>query len=373
MESDTITPGQTSKADVAKWKALVAEFQTPSRWRASWQLVNTFGAYGLLWYAMYLTSSVSWWYTLPLAIVAGGMLVRIFIIFHDCGHGSFFESRAANDFWGFVAGVLTLTPYYHWRWEHSLHHASAGDLDHRGVGDIWTLTVQEYLESSRWRRFAYRLARNPIVLFLLAPLFMFVIMQRVPARKASRRERHSVWWMNLAILGMAALMSTVFGFVPYLVIQLIVMGVAGSAGIWLFYVQHQFEEAYWERGDDWGYTEAALKGSSFYKLPKVLQWFSGNIGFHHIHHLSPRIPNYNLERCHRSDPLFADVQPVTLFSSVKLIPLRVWDESDKRLIGFRRLGKLKKERALQKTHPAPVRERDTNKSPTADDQRPPTA
>lgn len=328
------------RAEIAAWKSIVAEYQQPHFWRATWQLVNTIGAYAVLWYLMYLSLSVSLWLTVPLALLAGGLLVRVFIIFHDCGHGSFLKSRLANDFWGFIAGVLTFTPYYHWRWEHSLHHATAGHLDRRGVGDVWTLTVQEYLESSRWKRFAYRLTRNPVFLFLIAPLFMFVFMQRVPTSKANKRERHSVWWMNLAILGMAAGLSVVFGVVPYLLIQLTAMAVAGSAGVWLFYVQHQFEDAYWER-EDWDFTAAALKGSSFYKLPRILQWFSGNIGFHHIHHLSPRIPNYNLERCHQSDPMFQDVKPVTLFASLKLITLRLWDEPAKQLIGFRRLKNLR--------------------------------
>ncbi len=311
--------------------------------RASWQLVNTIGAYTVLWYLMHLSLSVSWWITIPLALLAGALLVRVFIIFHDCGHGSFFKSPLANGFWGFLAGVLTFTPYYHWRWEHSLHHATAGKLDHRGMGDVWTLTVQEYLESSRWKRFAYRLARNPVVLFVIAPLVLFVFMQRVSTSKASRRERHSVWWMNLALLGMVAGLSGVFGIFPYLVIQGTAMAVASSTGVWLFYVQHQFGDAYWERGD-WDFKAAALKGSSFYRLPRILQWFSGNIGFHHIHHLSPRIPNYNLERCHRSDPMFRDVKPVTLFSSLRLHTLRLWDERAKQLVGFRRLKEIRRDR-----------------------------
>jgi len=279
----------------------------------------------------------------PARILAGAFLVRIFIIFHDCGHGSYFKSGRSNDILGFITGVLTFTPYCHWRWEHAIHHASAGHLDKRGTGDVWTLTVQEYLEASRWKRFAYRLARNPIVLFGLAPLFLFVVLQRFPSRKANARERRSVWWMNLAILGMAGALSWVFGLVAYLIIQLTVMMVAGGAGVWMFYVQHQFEDVYWERGDNWDYTAAALQGSSVYKLPKILQWFSGNIGFHHIHHLSARIPNYNLERCHRSDPLFQTVKPITLFSSLKSFTLRLWDERGKKLVGYRHMRSLRRE------------------------------
>lgn len=260
-----------------------------------------------------------------------------------CGHGSFFKSRLANTITGSIAGVLTFTPYYHWRWEHSRHHATAGDLDRRGTGDIWTMTVQEYLESSRWKRFAYRLARNPIVLFVIAPVFLFLVRQRVPSPAASRRERRSVWWMNVTILGMAAALSRIFGIVPYLLIQLTVLMVAGAAGVWLFYVQHQFEDAYWERGEDWDYTAAALQGSSFYKLPSILQWFSGNIGYHHVHHLSARIPNYNLERCHKSHSLFQEVKPITLLSSLNSLTFRLWDERLRKLVGFRHLRKLRGE------------------------------
>ena len=318
--------------EAATWKAIVAKYQKPSAWRASWQLLNTVGSYLVL-----------WWLTMPLAVLSGGMLVRVFILFHDCGHGSFFASRRANDFWGFVTGLLTFTPYYEWRGEHAIHHGTSGDLDRRGTGDIWTMTVQEYLESSRWKRFAYRLARNPIVLFAIAPLVLLLVLQRMPRKGATRKETNSVWWMNLSIVLIAAGMSAIFGLVPYLVIQFTVFLVAGSLGVWLFYLQHQFEDVYWERGENWDYAQAALKGSSFYKLPKVLQWFSGNIGFHHIHHLSPRIPNYNLEKCHKSDAMFHGVKPLTLFGSLKTMGLRLWDESSKKLVSFRHLRKHQQE------------------------------
>ena len=317
------------------WKDIVAKYQKSAVWPGVWQLTNSLIPYAALWCLMYLGLQVSWWLAVPLAVLAAGFLVRLFIIFHDCGHGSFFPSRKANDTLGFITGVLTFTPYFHWRWEHALHHASSGDLDRRGTGDVWTLTVQEYLQASRWKRFAYRLARNPVVLFGLAPLFMFLIKQRFPAAKAPRRERHSVAWTNLALVGVAAGMSWIFGLKAYLLLQGLVMMVAGAAGIWLFYVQHQFEGVYWERNEEWDYATAALKGSSFYKLPKVLQWFSGNIGFHHIHHLSPRIPNYRLEKCHRAEPLFQTVKQVTLLGSLKSLTFRLWDEQRQRLVGYR--------------------------------------
>lgn len=339
MTDDSIDQQQV---DNSAWKEIVAKYQQPSLPRALWQIINTLIPYALLWYLMYLSLAVSWWLVIPLAILAGGFLVRVFIIFHDCGHGSFFRSRGANDLVGFLTGVLTFTPYYHWRWEHAIHHASSGHLDKRGIGDIWTLTVQEYLEASRGKRFAYRLARNPFVLFVLAPIFMFVIRQRFPAGKANRRERHSVYWMNLGILAMAIGLSAFFGIKAYILIQLIIIAIAGGAGVWLFYVQHQFEGVYWERGENWDYTRAALEGSSFYKLPKVLQWFSGNIGFHHIHHLSARIPNYNLERCHDADPLFQKVKPVTLFGSFKSFTFRLWDEQRRMLVGYSHLRTLRR-------------------------------
>lgn len=338
------------RAQITTWKAIVARYQKPSTWRALWQIIDTIVPFALLWYLMYLSLSVSWWITLPLAVLTGGFLIRIFIIFHDCGHGSFFKSQLANDTVGFLAGVLTFTPYYHWRWEHSVHHAGSSDLDKRGTGDIWTMTVQEYLESSRWKKFAYRLARNPILLFGIAPVFLFLVRQRFPTPGANKRERESVQWMNLAILGMVIGLAWIFGLKAYLFIQLTIMIVAGAAGVWMFYVQHQFEGAYWERGNDWDYTAAALQGSSFYKLPRVLQWFSGNIGFHHVHHLSPRIPNYNLERCHKADPLFQNVPPVTLLGSFKAMTFRLWDEQLKKLVGYRRLRDIRNERK-QPSHP----------------------
>ncbi len=341
MIEQAATSKKTSPEAVARWKAIVAEYQQPNAWRASWQIVNTVGAYVALWYLIYLSLAVSWWLTFPLAILAGGFLIRIFIIFHDCGHNSFFKSHAANATWGFITGVLTFTPYYHWRWEHAVHHATTGHLERRGVGDVWTLTVEEYLASSRWKKSAYRLARNPLILFFVAPLYLFLIRQRFPSSGARRRERTSVMIMNVAVGSVAAVLIAIFGFLPWLFIQLIIIGVAGSCGVWLFYVQHQFEDAYWERGEDWDYTTAALQGSSFYKLPRVLQWFSGNIGFHHIHHLSARIPNYNLERCHRSDPMFAEVQPMSLFGSLKSISYRLWDEQSNKLISFAQLKHLK--------------------------------
>ncbi len=353
IATPTSKPASTvEETSVAEWKKIVAQYQRPSLIRATWQILNTFVPYIAIWWLMYLllrepVHTGAYWLTLGLAILAGGFMIRAFIIFHDCGHGSYFKSRTANSVWGFLSGMVSLTPFYHWRWEHSLHHATSGDLDRRGTGDVWTMTVQEYLESSRWQRFAYRLARNPVVLFVIAPVFLFVIRQRFASPKANWRERRSVWWMNLALLGVAVGLSLAFGWKTYLLLQLIVMAVAGSVGVWLFYVQHQFDGVYWARAEDWDFTDAALKGSSFYKLPKILQWFSGNIGYHHIHHLSSRIPNYNLERCHNSHPLFQSVKPVTLFGSLKSFTFRLWDEQKQKLVGYRHLREVRKQQRKQ--------------------------
>lgn len=327
---------ETPNADVtdkAGWQRIVSRYQHPSTTRAIWQVLNTFIPYAALWVLIYFSLSVSWWATIPLAVLAGAFLVRIFIIFHDCGHGSFFKSKRANDILGLISGVLTFTPYYQWRWEHAIHHGTAGHVDKRGTGDVWTMTIKEYLEAPRWKRVVYRIVRNPFILLFVAPFVLFVVIQRIPST-TGRRERRSVWWMNLMVACFVVAMSWIYGIKDYLLVQLIVTMVAGAGGVWMFYVQHQFEDAYWEQGDNWDYTTAALQGSSFYKLPAILQWFSGNIGFHHIHHLNPRVPNYNLQRCHDADPIFRTIKPITLVASLKSLALRLLDEKTRRLTGY---------------------------------------
>jgi omega-6 fatty acid desaturase (delta-12 desaturase) len=348
IEAPSFCSNPSILPSVSEWKKIVATHQEPSVARAVWQMVNSLGLYAIIWTLMWFAAPVSWWLVLPLALIAGLVLVRIFIIFHDCGHGSFFKSKRANDIVGRITGLLTWTPYYHWRWQHALHHATSGDLDRRGTGDIWTLTVQEYLEASRWKRFAYRLARNPFVLFVLAPVGLFLFYQRIPDPKAGPKERHSVWMSNIFLFAMVALLCWAFGIGTYILIQLMVTAVAGAAGVWMFYVQHQFEDVYWERGEEWDYTRAALEGSSYYKLPKILQWFTGNIGFHHIHHLSARIPNYNLERCHNSHPIFTRVKPITFWKSLKTMSLRLWDEQHKKLVGFRRVHEIRRQQRVER-------------------------
>ena len=320
---------------VPEWKAAIRPFAVASDRRALWQLANTLGPLALCWLAIGLLAPVSLWLALPVAALAGGFMVRTFILFHDCGHGSFFRSRRANDLTGILTGLICITPYHHWRWEHAQHHATAGDLDRRELGDVWTMTVDEFAAAPPWKRAAYRFARHPLVLFGLAPLYLFGIQQRLPSSKASRAVKRSVWWTNLALLAQAALFSLWLGLGPYLLLQTVAIAVAGAAGVGLFYVQHQFPGVYWGRGRDWDYTAAALYGSSFYDLPMVLRWFSGNIGFHHLHHLSPRIPNYHLERCHRGSGLSDGVKPLGLRESFGTLRLHLWDEAAQRLVSFR--------------------------------------
>ncbi len=331
----------SSRPQSARIKSVIERFRQPSQARAIWQLTNTLIPYLFLWFLMARAVTVSYWLMLPVAVLAAGLRVRIFIFMHDCGHGSFMRSKRANTLIGWLAGLLTYTPYHHWTWEHAIHHRTSGDLERRGNGDVWTMTVAEYLNAPRWRRCAYRLLRNPAVLFAVAPTILFMVLERFPSAHAGRRERLSVWVTNLALLLMAAGLSALIGFKSWCLIELTMMMLAGGAGVWLFYVQHQFADAYWIRHEDWDYFEAALKGSSFYKLPAVLRWFSGNIGFHHIHHLSPQIPNYHLQRCHNAEPMFGSAPTLTLGASLKSATLRLWDEQQQRLIGFRLLRSIR--------------------------------
>ena len=337
------TSGTTPSDQAApSWHHTVSRYQRADLRRSLWQLANTFPPFFALWYGMYLSLEVSYWLTLALAIPAAGFLIRVFIIFHDCGHGSFFGSQRANDFLGVITGIITLTPYYQWRHDHAVHHATAGDLDRRGIGDVWTATVKEYLQFPLWKRCAYRVFRNPLVMFGAAPFFLYLYRFRFAHRKGAPRERHSVYAANVAIVAIGLAMHFTIGLKAFALVHFPIWIIASSAGVWLFYVQHQFPEVVWDRGDAWEYEAVALHGSSFYKLPKVLQWFTGNIGFHHIHHLRPRIPNYFLERCQEETPAFQAIAPLTLLSSLKSLPLRLYNEEDRQLVGFRHLRTLRK-------------------------------
>lgn len=272
--------------------------------------------------------------TLGLAFVAALFLVRIFIIFHDCVHGALFAKQGLNTFFGHTLGLLVFTPFEDWRFSHLRHHASYADLDARGFGDIWTLTKAEYEEASAATRLSYRLYRNPAVLFGLGALFSFLLRYRLPTRKAKRRERASVLFTNLLIIAVVFLAASTIGWRTYLLIQLPVVWIAGAVGVWLFYVQHQFEGVYWARRRDWNALRAAMEGSSFYMLPMVLRWFSANIGFHHIHHLNSRIPNYRLKECYEAIPALREKPALTIRKSLSAIRLKLWDEKSLKLVGF---------------------------------------
>jgi len=329
-----LTLSPESKEGHRTWRSVVAKYEVPSLGRSIGQIANTHIPYFAILCLMYLTLDISYWITLGLAVVAAGFLIRNFIICHDCGHGAFFKSNKANRILGFFSGVLTFIPSYYWSHEHAIHHAHAGDLDHRGHGDIWTITVQEYLAMPRWRRAWYRLYRNPFFLFGVAPLFVFFVNYRFWRKGDAPRARWSAIRTNIALIGIVVVASFTIGIKAYLMIQLPIMVFAGAAGVWLFYVQHQFENTYWARHGEWSYVREALEGSSFYKLPRILQWFSGNIGFHHVHHLSPRIPNYYLQACHESHEMFKTVKHITLWSSLRSLGYRLWDEERKTLVGF---------------------------------------
>jgi len=324
------------------WKNMVKPYQSADTRRSIWQVVNSFGLLLILWIGMYFSLNVSYWLTLVLALPTAGMLVRIFIIQHDCGHGSFFNSRKANDRLGMICGVFTLTPYYQWRKSHAVHHATAGNLNRRDIHDVFTMTVKEYQETSFKDKVGYHIYRNPITLFFIVPMTLFVVLYRFPNKLSRRKEKMSVYVNDLILLVIVLTLSYFIGFRTFLMLYLPIVFLASGVGTWLFYIQHQFEETYWAEDTEWDYSLAALEGSSYYKLPKVLQWFTGNIGFHHIHHLSPRIPNYKLEACHESNPELQDVTQLTVITSVKSASLTLWDEDEKRLISFKELRRREK-------------------------------
>ncbi len=316
----------------------LSAYQVPDRARAVWQVVNSFLPFIGLWILMVQSLKVGYWLTFLLAIPTAGFLIRIFIIQHDCGHGSFVKSKRVRDALGFVCGVMTFTPYGYWRLSHAIHHATSGNLAKRGIGDVKTLTVHEYQAASRWRRLKYRVYRNPLVLFGVGAFLNFVVFHRLPLSQRLRKEWASVHWTNLALGAVALVLVLTIGLKTFLLVQSPIMAFAATSGVWLFYVQHQYEDVYWAPDDTWDYTLAALRGSSFYNLPAPLRWITGNIGYHHIHHLSPSIPNYRLRECHDFHPAFQEATELKLGSSFKTASLALYDEDRQQLISFRALA-----------------------------------
>jgi omega-6 fatty acid desaturase (delta-12 desaturase) len=323
--------------DERRWIALLAPYREPRLARSVTELALTAVPFVALWLLMLLALRYSYWLSLLLALPAAGFLVRLFMIQHDCGHGSFFRRRSANDWLGRMLGVLTLTPYGYWRRTHAIHHATSGDLDRRGTGDIDTLTVREYQSLPAWRRGVYRLTRHPVVVLGLGPFYLFVLKHRLPVRlmRAGKDPWLSVMTTNLAIAVVVGLLVALLGVRDFLLVQAPVTLLASSAGVWLFYVQHQFEETYWARNADWSFQAGALHGSSHYDLPPVLRWFTANIGVHHVHHLSSRIPCYRLGEALRDHPELREVSRLTLKDSFSCLRLALWDEDRQRLVSFR--------------------------------------
>lgn len=342
MSSSLSTSASVADEIRDSWRELVAKYSQPDVKRSTWQLVNTLVPYLALCVVMYFSLSVSYWLTLALSVPTAGFLVRIFIISHDCGHGAFFKKSKTNDFWGAITSFLCYNPYYYWKHEHALHHAGTGNLDRRGHGDIWTMTVEEYLASPRRTRLAYRIYRNPVVMFLVGALYVFLIGYRFATSETNEKDRRSIFRMNVALTVLLVVVAFTIGLKAFFLVQLPVLGLAAAAGAWLFYVQHQYEGVYWARKDEWDFVAASLDGSSYYRLPAVLQWFTGNIGFHHIHHLSSKIPNYNLPRCHRENPVFQKVHEISLLSSLKCLKYRLWDEERGELVGYGRLREVRR-------------------------------
>jgi omega-6 fatty acid desaturase (delta-12 desaturase) len=329
-------PPATNPADhpAGSWRQVMAPYERSSPWRSSVNLATSVVAYVGLMAVMFLLLPVAPLLALALAAPAAGFLVRTFIVFHDCAHGSFLSSKRANARLGAVLGVLLFTPYAKWRHSHAVHHATAGDLDRRGVGDVATMTVAEYHAQSPWGRFAYRAARNPAVMLTIGPIVAMLVQPRFIGGGDRIRLRRSVLGTDLALVALIAVVCWIVGWQSYLIVQGPVILLAGAVGVWLFYVQHQFEDTYWQSGESWSYADAALRGSSYLKLPRILQFFTGNIGLHHVHHLSARVPNYHLQRAHDETPFFGDVPVLTLWQGIRAFRLKLWDEERGRLVGF---------------------------------------
>jgi omega-6 fatty acid desaturase (delta-12 desaturase) len=323
-------------------KKQVAPFEKSTAKKSVWQIINTVVPFIILWYLAYKSLSVSYWLALVPAVLAAGFMTRVFIIFHDCTHHSFFKSRRVNRIVGTCMGVLTLFPFDQWGHEHSVHHATSGNLDKRGTGDIWTLTVNEYLAAPFRLRLAYRLYRNPLVMFGLGPIYVFLLKNRFNRKGARKKERMNTYLTNVLIVALVGLLCWALGWQSFLLVHGTIFLIAGSVGIWLFYVQHTFEDSYFEEDKEWEYVKAAVEGSSFYKLPKILQFLTGNIGFHHVHHLSPRVPNYKLEEAHNNTLPLKNVPTITLATSLRSIRFRLWDEQSNNFVRFKDVKNLVK-------------------------------
>ena len=337
VEASVAAPSAVPSRD---WLQMTGPYLGPDHRRSILQLTVTAAGFLLFWAAAYFALEVSYLLSLVLTVPTAAFLVRLFIIQHDCGHGSYFRSRRVRDTVGFCIGVLTLTPYQYWRRTHAHHHAHSGDLDLRGFGDVDTMTVNEYLDLSPGKRRGYRIYRHPLTLLLAGPIFHFVLKHRYPSDvpRDWKQAWASIWWTNACLVGVLAVATLTIGIIPFLLIQVPVTLMSGAAGILLFYVQHQFEETYWHREPEWDYFSAAVHGSSHLVLPRPLQWFTASIGIHHIHHLSSRIPNYRLQECLEANPELQQATRISLRDVARLFRLTLWDEDAGRMIGFREVA-----------------------------------
>jgi len=330
-------PSHDQQARARDWIEILNRYRKPDAARGLIEIALTVIPLVVLWGLAWLALDISFWLTLLLAIPAGGFLVRLFMIQHDCGHGAFFRRRSTNDWVGRIIGIVTLTPYDVWARSHAIHHATTGNLDHRGTGDIYTLTVEEYRQRNWWYRLAYRLYRHPVVLLGLGPGYVFLIQNRLPFGFMSAGWKYWVSAMvtNVGIALFIVAMIAAVGITPFVAVHLPIVLIASTIGVWLFYIQHQFDDAHWERGANWDVHDAALEGSSYYDLPAALRWLTANIGMHHVHHLCSRIPFYRLPDVLRDHPELIDVKRITFLESFQYTHLRLWDEKNKRMVSFR--------------------------------------
>lgn len=339
MAETTMQQARTLELSRAEWTSIVSRYANVNLGRAAWQILNTTVPLGFLFVLMYQLLDSAPWLTALLYIPAAGFLVRTFIIMHDCAHASYLPWPKWNDALGFVTGVATLTPFAQWRRDHALHHASSGDLDRRGHGDVPTITKKEYLARNKMGRLKYRLIRHPLSLMLVGPIHLLVNQRFRGRSKATKtKQLYSVWYTNLAIVAIVAVTTYFWGAKAFWLVYFPSMFLAAAIGIWLFYVQHQFEDAYWEEHEDWDYATAAITGSSYLRLNPFLRWFTGSIGLHHVHHLGPKIPNYRLQKAHDENAIFEKAPIMTFGMGFRALTLALYDEDTKRMIRFKDLA-----------------------------------